>query len=307
MHADDDGHPLQHLTASQREALLPQVVALAHRAGEAIMAVYRSGDAGTTSKADQSPLTLADLASHRTIVAGLKKLIPELPVLSEEAADIPYAGRKLWTCYWLVDPLDGTKEFIKRNGEFTVNIALIENGIPVMGVVYAPVLEVCYYAARGSGAFVQRGKSAARPIKTRPHVAGKTIKVVASRSHSDARTEALLRQIGDHESISMGSSLKFCLVAEGEAHFYPRLGPTMEWDTAAAHAVVNEAGGSVCDAAGQELRYNKADLHNPEFFVLPASDDVLRALLKIHRSERCLDSSIMELGVSTKRGEKTCH
>jgi len=296
MHADDDSHPLQHLSArlsaSQREELLPQVVALAHQAGDAIMAVYRSGEAGVTSKADESPLTLADLASHRTIVAGLKKLMPNLPVLSEEAADIPYAERKSWTCYWLVDPLDGTKEFIKRNGEFTVNIALIETGVPVMGVVYAPVLEVCYHAARGAGAFVQRGNSAAQSINAKPHTAGKTIKVVSSRSHSDARTAALLERIGEHESISMGSSLKFCLVAEGEAHFYPRLGPTMEWDTAAAHAVVNEAGGTVCDAAGRELRYNKADLHNPEFFVLPVADEALRELLNIQRSGSSAASSL---------------
>ncbi len=274
---------VNYLTAWQRKNLLPQVVTLAHRAGEAIMVVYRSGEAGTTSKADDSPLTLADLASHRIIVAGLKTLTPDVPVLSEEAADTPYGERKLWTCYWLVDPLDGTKEFIKRNGEFTVNIALIENGVPVMGVVYAPALDVCYYAARGAGAIVQRGKSVARPIIVQPHVAGTTIKVVASRSHNDARTEALLDWIGDYESISMGSSLKFCLVAEGEAHFYPRLGPTMEWDTAAAHAVVNEAGGTVCDLAGQELRYNKADLRNPKFFVLSAEDEALRALLKMPR------------------------
>ena len=292
------------MTAKLPKELLSGIVALAHEAGEAIMAVYRSGDAGATRKADDSPLTLADLASHRTIVAGLKELTPDLPILSEEAADIPYAERKLWTHYWLVDPLDGTKEFIKRNGEFTVNIALVENGEPVIGVVYAPVLDVCYYAARGEGAFVQRSKSAARPIRVEPHQTGQTIKVVASRSHSDARTEALLERLGDHESVSMGSSLKFCLVAEGEAHVYPRLGPTMEWDTAAAHAIVNEAGGTVCDSAGQELRYNKADLHNPEFFVLSAEDEALCALLGIHRSERCLDSSIMELGGSTKGGEK---
>jgi len=277
IHADEDILP----TLQQPAGRLPEIVALARRAGEAIMEVYRSGDAGTTSKADDSPLTLADLASHQIIVAGLKNLTPYIPILSEEAADIPYAERKQWIRYWLVDPLDGTREFIKRNGEFTVNIALIENGVPVIGVVYAPVLDVCYYAATGAGAFVQRGKTAARPIKVKLHTAGKTIKVVASRSHGDGRTATLLEQIGACESISMGSSLKFCLVAEGEAHLYPRLGPTMEWDTAAAHAVVNEAGGTVCDTAGQELRYNKQDLHNPEFYVLPANDEAMRALLKI--------------------------
>ena len=292
MHADDDSHPPLHLTASRREELLQGIATLAHEAGEAIMAVYRSGDAGATRKADDSPLTLADLASHRTIVAGLKELTPDLPILSEEAADIPYAERRLWTRYWLVDPLDGTKEFIKHNGEFTVNIALIENGKPVAGVVYAPVLDVCYYAAHGAGAFVQRGKSGARPIRVKPHVAGKTIKVVASRSHSDARTEAMLERLGAHESVSMGSSLKFCLVAEGEAHVYPRLGPTMEWDTAAAHAIVNEAGGTVCDSAVQELRYNKADLHNPEFFVLPSEDEAMLALLNIRRSGTTTESSL---------------
>jgi 3'(2'), 5'-bisphosphate nucleotidase len=262
---------------------LQQVVEIAHRAGAAIMEVYRSGEAGETSKADNSPLTLADLAAHRAIVEGLTGLTPEIAILSEEAADIAYPVRSQWTRYWLVDPLDGTREFIKRNGEFTVNIALIENGEPVMGVVYAPVLDVCYYGARDAGAFVQRGNAAAQPIAVKPHKAGETIKVVASRSHSDARTEALLKQLGDYQCISMGSSLKLCLVAEGAAHFYPRLGPTMEWDTAAAHAVVNAAGGTVCNLAGEELHYNKVDLHNPEFLVLPAADEALSALLKLCR------------------------
>ena len=263
---------------------MQQVVDIAHRAGAAIMEVYRSGDTGETSKADNSPLTLADLAAHQTIVEALTKLTPEIPILSEEAANIPYTERAQWKRYWLVDPLDGTKEFIKRNGEFTVNIALIENGEPVMGVVYAPVLDVCYYGARGAGAVVQRGNAAANPITVKPHTAGAPIKVVASRSHSDARTEALLKQLGDHQCISMGSSLKLCLVAEGAAHFYPRLGPTMEWDTAAAHAVVNAAGGIVCNMTGKALHYNKEDLHNPEFLVLPSADEALLGLLGIRQS-----------------------
>jgi 3'(2'), 5'-bisphosphate nucleotidase len=262
---------------------MQQVMRIARRAGAAIMEVYHSGDSGETSKADNSPLTLADLAAHRIIVEELAGLTPDIAILSEEAADIAYPVRSQWTRYWLVDPLDGTREFIKRNGEFTVNIALIESGEPVLGVVYAPVLDVCYYGARGSGAFVQRGNAAAQPIAVKPHTAGETIRVVASRSHSDARTEALLKQLGDCQCISMGSSLKLCLVAEGEAHFYPRLGPTMEWDTAAAHAVVNAAGGIVCNLAGEELRYNKVDLHNPEFLVLPAADEALIGLLKLRR------------------------
>ncbi len=260
---------------------MQHVVQIAHRAGAAIMGVYRSGEAGQTSKADDSPLTLADLAAHRIIVDELSRLTPEIPILSEEAADVAYPVRSQWTRYWLVDPLDGTREFIKRNGEFTVNIALVEQGAPVLGVVYAPVPDVCYYGARGARAFMQRGNLAAQPIAVQPHAAGEPIKVVASRSHRDARIEALLEQLGDYRCISMGSSLKFCLVAEGEAHLYPRLGPTMEWDTAAAHAVVNAAGGIVCNLAGEALRYNKIDLHNPDFLVLPAADKTLFKLLKL--------------------------
>jgi 3'(2'), 5'-bisphosphate nucleotidase len=247
------------------------------------MEIYHSGDFGETSKSDNSPLTLADLAAHKVIVDGLRKLAPQYPVLSEEAADISYAVRSQWASFWLVDPLDGTKEFLKRNGEFTVNIALVEHGVPVLGVVYAPVLDVCYFAARGSGAFVQRGNTAALPIQAVSHTADSAIKVVASRSHSDERTTALLNKLGNHECISMGSSLKLCLVAEAAAHFYPRLGPTMEWDTAAAHAVVIEAGGIVCDVAEQALRYNKEDMHNPEFLVLARSNTALLKLLGGHQ------------------------
>ena len=272
----------QHPAPSNAELalLLSKIVQISRTAGAAIMEIYRREDFGETSKADNSPLTLADLAAHKSIVAALSKLAPAYPILSEEDANIPYAERSKWTCYWLVDPLDGTKEFLKRNGEFTVNIALIENGIPVLGVVYAPVLDVCYSAARGSGAFVQRAASPAQAIKAIVHTAGAAIKVVASRSHSDERTTALLKKLGDHECISMGSSLKLCLVAEAAAHFYPRLGPTMEWDTAAADAVVREAGGMVCDMAEHELRYNKEDLHNPEFLVLAKTNSKLLQLIK---------------------------
>lgn len=263
-----------HFKINMIDQLLTQIVAIADRAGQAIMEVYADPSSAVTTKPDDSPLTTADLASDCVISAGLAELSLGWPVLSEESAQIGYAERQAWQRFWLVDPLDGTKEFIKRNGEFTVNIALIENGQPVLGVVYAPALGVCYYAARGIGAFVQRGADAAQSIHTQSHVAGQPIKVVASRSHADERTAALLEQLGEHECISMGSSLKLCLVAEGAAHFYPRLGPTMEWDTAAAHTVVNEAGGVVCDLNGDILRYNKADLHNPEFLVMSVDDKV---------------------------------
>ena len=254
---------------------LNQVVEIALQAGRAIMEVYAAPDSFVTTKADASPLTAADLASDRVISAGLAQLDLGWPILSEESAQIDYAERRDWARFWLIDPLDGTKEFIRRNGEFTVNIALIENGEPVLGVVYAPVLDVCYFAARGQGAFVRRGKETAQSIQVKTHHEGEQVLVVASRSHSDAKTDVLLQKLGDYQCVSMGSSLKICLVAEGSAHLYPRLGPTMEWDTAAAHAVVKQAGGSLCDQSGAELRYNKADLHNTEFFVLSAQDTSL--------------------------------
>jgi len=250
--------------------LLPKIVAIALDEGRAIMEIYADPANAVMTKSDNSPLTQADLAADRVISAGLNKLELGWPILSEESAQIVYEERSGWQRFWLVDPLDGTKEFIKRNGEFTVNIALIENGEPILGVVYAPVLDVCYFAARGVGAFVRRGTEEAHAIRVKEPVPGEPVNVVASRSHADERTTALLQKLGDYQCISMGSSLKLCLVAEGTAHFYPRLGPTMEWDTAAAHAVVKQAGGRVCNEKGVELCYNKMDLHNPEFFVLSA-------------------------------------
>ncbi|MDP1593548.1 MAG: 3'(2'),5'-bisphosphate nucleotidase CysQ [Gallionella sp.] len=261
------------------DKLLPKIVAIALDAGQAIMEIYADPANAVMTKSDNSPLTQADLAADRVISAGLKALALDWPILSEESAQIAYENRSDWQRFWLVDPLDGTKEFIKRNGEFTVNIALIENGEPVLGVVYAPVLDVCYFAARGVGAFVRRGVAEAQAIRVKEHVPGEPVKIVASRSHADERTAALLRKLGDYQCISMGSSLKLCLIAEGEAHFYPRLGPTMEWDTAAAHAVVKYAGGRVCNLNGIELCYNKMDLHNPEFLVLSAEEPMRSRLL----------------------------
>jgi 3'(2'), 5'-bisphosphate nucleotidase len=248
-------------------SLLTQVAALARSAGTAILEVYQRHDHDVTFKDDRSPLTAADLASHRALQAGLGKLSPELPFLSEEGAGLPYAVRRHWTRFWLVDPLDGTKEFIHRNGEFTVNIALVENGEPVLGVVHAPVLDRTYLAAQGSGAFCQDGVGEWRPIRatgtTEPE-----LRVVASRSHAGPEVTALLAHLPPHRLVSMGSALKLCLVAAAQADFYPRLGPTMEWDTAAAHAVVAAAGGQVLDTTSAPLRYNKEDLRNPHFLVL---------------------------------------
>lgn len=258
--------------------MLNKVIAIAKDAGLAIMSVYNSSNEEVTSKADSSPLTLADLAAHKVIMEGLSKLSPCYPILSEEGASIPYSERSKWSRYWLVDPLDGTKEFIKKNGEFTVNIALIENGLPILGVVYAPVLKACYFGSKDKGAFVQRDLATHQIFAVSPN--NSAIRVVASRSHSNHRTQTLLDTLGDYECISMGSSLKLCLVAEGVAHIYPRLGPTMEWDTAAAHAVVNAAGGSVCQADGVELHYNKENLLNSEFFVLANANPTLLNLIK---------------------------
>jgi 3'(2'), 5'-bisphosphate nucleotidase len=241
-----------------------KLVEIAGLAGRSVMDIYSREDFGTTYKDDRSPLTLADTASHEVILAALREITPELPVLSEESKTVAYEERKSWRSYWLIDSLDGTKEFIKRNGEFTVNIALIEGGVPVLGVVYAPAMGLTYYAARGEGAF--RKEDGREPVKvevSRP--ANGVKKVVGSRSHGGEALEQFLAGLGPHELVSMGSSLKFCLVAEGSAHLYPRLGPTMEWDTAAAQCVVEEAGGVVTDMDGNRLMYNKENLLNGNF------------------------------------------
>lgn len=264
----------------QLEHLLPRVIATALCAGKAIMEIYSNPTIDVTIKGDDSPLTQADLAADKVINGYLTGFNLNWPILSEESASVPYEERKNWTRYWLVDPLDGTKEFINRNGEFTVNIALIENGVPIMGVVYSPVLDVCYFALKGFGAsiwhdaskgFIPTPEWQQSNFNISAEVPTGPVKVVASRSHCCDRTKAILAKLGDHELINMGSSLKICMVAEGKAHLYPRLGPTMEWDTAAAHAIVLEAGGTVCDRiSGRELQYNKPDLHNPEFYVMSA-------------------------------------
>jgi 3'(2'), 5'-bisphosphate nucleotidase len=256
-------------TAPDLKALLPHVSALAVRAGRAIMEVYEQTDPGTTYKADDSPLTKADLASHHLLINGLRELTPVLPMLSEESAVTSYDDRLNWERYWLIDPLDGTKEFLKHRDEFTVNVALIDRGAPILGVVHAPALDVTYAAARGLGATKQEGRRPAEPIHVADYRKG-GLKVVVSRSHAGPEIEAVLRMLEPVESISVGSSLKLCLVAEGAAHFYPRLGPTMEWDIAAAQCVVEEAGGSVTDLDGRPLRYNKPSLENPHFVVCGA-------------------------------------
>ncbi len=245
---------------------LESVLTIAVEAGRRIMEIYAS-DIAVQQKDDKSPLTAADLAAHSHITAELTRQWPDIPVLSEEAADIPFETRGSWHKYWLVDPLDGTKEFIKRNGEFTVNIALIENGEPTLGVVHAPALGVTYLAARGAGAFkIADGKRSAIRTRKPPEVPT----LVVSKSHRDAATEAFLANMPPHEAVSKGSSLKFCLVAEGSADLYPRLGPTSEWDTGAGQCVAEQAGAQVLRLPDYApLRYNTKDsLLNPNFVII---------------------------------------
>ncbi|RME33469.1 MAG: 3'(2'),5'-bisphosphate nucleotidase [Gammaproteobacteria bacterium] len=259
--------------------LLDEVLALSHEAGRRILEIYERADHGVTEKADRSPLTEADMASHRTLVAGLRRLTPDIPILSEESADIPWAVRRTWKRYWLIDPLDGTKEFIKRNGEFTVNVALVEDGVPVLGVVHVPVQALTYYACRGKGAFRQRDAAPPEPIHVRRLGEGPVV-VAGSRSHRGDSLDRFLERLGEHEFIGMGSALKLCLVAEGRADVYPRLGPTSEWDTAAAQAVVEQAGGRVTDLELNPLRYNtKESLLNPHFLVFGDAAKDWKALL----------------------------
>ena len=241
--------------------LLEDVKKIARDAGAAIMDVYESDDFNVQQKGDDSPLTKADLAAHKVICEGLRELDTQYPIISEESSDISWGQRKHWTRYWLVDPLDGTKEFIKRNGEFTVNIALIEKGVPIMGVVYAPVLDAMYTGERDMGAMLND-----KPIKVAAK-APATLRVVGSRSHPSRETTDWLDSLGKpYEMVPMGSSLKICLVAEGEADIYPRLGSTCEWDTAAAHAVLSAAGGDIATINGDPLLYNqKDDYLNPHF------------------------------------------
>jgi 3'(2'), 5'-bisphosphate nucleotidase len=260
------------MDAPDIRALLDDVIRIAQDAGDAIMTVY-SRPFETTAKADASPLTEADLAAHHLIVARLAQLSPALPVLSEESGDAVMADRPTWQRFWLVDPLDGTKEFIKRNGEFTVNIALVDGERPVMGVVHAPALGITYAAAEGVGAF--RLENAVRSaIRVSAHQPGSPWRVVASRSHAGPDTEAFLARLGECELLSMGSSLKLCLVAEGKADIYPRLGPTSLWDTAAAQCVVEQAGGCVHDLGGKTLVYGaQAPILNPHFIAASARFD----------------------------------
>ncbi|MFC1514308.1 3'(2'),5'-bisphosphate nucleotidase CysQ [Candidatus Omnitrophota bacterium] len=244
---------------------IEKIVAIALAASEKVLSVYKSRDFQTTLKDDTTPLTRADQLSHDVICAALKEEFPDIPVISEESAATPFSIRKQWQRFWLVDPLDGTKEFINRTAEFTVNIALIEAGRPVAGVVALPAKGVLYFALKGKGAFKQAfaGSPEAITVNTEPH---EKLVLARSRSHSSLREQEIISLFGPVEEIAAGSSLKFCSVAEGEADLYLRLGRTMEWDTAAGHCVVEQAGGKIFDITGESMLYNKEGLDNPGFF-----------------------------------------
>lgn len=258
------------------EVALAPVVAIAKDAGKVIMEIYDTptDDWAMQTKSDDSPLTKADLAANAVICKALSALYPSIPIMSEETKAEDFSVRAAWRSYWCVDPLDGTKEFIKRNGEFTVNIALMRaaddapDARPVLGVVFAPVLGKCYFAAKASGAHVEREGAVSKMAVQNFSEKDSGLVLVCSRSHLDERTQAFLDSFSGATTKSMGSSLKFMLVASGEAHIYPRMAPTMEWDTAASQIVVEEAGGEVLNAdTNKAMSYNKENLRNPFFYV----------------------------------------
>lgn len=268
-------------------ALLEGITRVARLAGEEIMTVYADDEISVERKADCSPVTEADTRANRLIMRELHNLSPQIPVLSEESVSIPWETRQQWREYWLVDPLDGTKEFLNRNDEFTVNIALIRDGVPVMGVVYAPALATTWQGLVGVGAWKQKGDETPQPIAVKPLPASpkdNVVTVVASRRHGGDALQGLLASLAAHfqdvREVNMGSSLKICLVAEGAADLYPRLAPTSEWDTAAAQAVLSAAGGDIFRTDLTPLRYNSEDsILNPHFLALGDVKAAWRTLL----------------------------
>lgn len=243
-------------------SILPDVIKVADEASEKVLHIYQS-DFKVSYKADDSPITAADTAAHDIITHGLRSISQDIPILSEEGKDIPWEERKNWRRFWLVDPVDGTKDFTQRTGEFTVNIAMIEDGDPVMGVVIAPALKEAYWGVAGEGAYMRDRTGKVHRIRVAEPKAVK--RVVASKNHLNEETRTFIDKLGEHELVQAGSSLKFCRIAEGHADIYPRLGPTSEWDTAAAHAVLAAAGGKVETLEGKPLKYGKEDILNPHF------------------------------------------
>ena len=253
-------------------SLLAPALEIALQAGRAVMGFYGQ-DFSVEEKADNTPLTEADLVSHELIRKGLRNLTRDLPILTEESGEIPFEERSQWRRYWLVDPLDGTREFIRHSDEFTVNIALIDDGEPLLGIVHAPALDRSYYACRSHGAYRRNGGGMPVEIRVRRWRGDATTVVCGRSAHRNDSLRRLLERLGEHDLIYLGSALKSCLVAEGGADLYARFGPTSEWDTAAAQCIVEEAGGRITDTAMRTLRYNqKRSLLNPHFLVFGATD-----------------------------------
>lgn len=258
--------------------LINNVVAISEKAGEVILDIYHKPNINIDLKDDQSPLTEADLSSHNLIVNKLGELTPNIPILSEEASEISFKERSKWDLYWLIDPLDGTKEFVKKNGEFTVNIALIENNIPIFGVIYVPVTKEKYWGSNKFGSFYASRNRNVEKLNVSKK-SDKKLRIVTSRSHINDDLESLLNQIEDYELVSKGSSLKFCLIASGDADIYPRFGLTSEWDTAAGEAIVKFAGGHIVTIDNSVMKYNsKISLLNP-YFIVASNKEVCESFL----------------------------
>lgn len=256
--------------------IMSEVAVLCRQAGDAIMKIYADKESWhVQQKADASPVTEADLEANQILIEGLSQLTPDIPVLSEEGREIPWEHRSEWHRYWLIDPLDGTKEFIAGNDEFTVNVALIENGEAILGVVVAPAMGLTFKGALGLGAFKREGLGETQAIHCRP--LNKDVRLLASRRHGldklNNLKEKLQQEFDTVTQDNLGSSLKICEIAQGQADIYARFGPTCEWDTAAGHAVLTAAGGHLIDHQGQPLVYNqKESLLNPEFFAFGAAE-----------------------------------
>ena len=261
--------------------LIDELITISKEAGEAILKVYNS-DFDYQIKEDSSPLTKADEISHKIIVNSLNILTPNIPILSEEGANISFETRSKWERYWLIDPLDGTKEFIKRNGEFTVNIALIESGTPILGIIHIPVSKETYWGSKNEGSFYLDGDNSIEKIYTNNEHQN-PIRIMASRSHPSKKLHFFLEEIDQYEIFTKGSSLKFCLIACGKADIYPRFTPTSEWDIAAGEAIIRYAGGEVLNINGERLTYNdKENFLNP-FFIASSNKILAKKITTIMR------------------------
>tara|TARA_B100001094_G_C18171842_1_gene795583 strand:+ start:853 stop:1671 length:819 start_codon:yes stop_codon:yes gene_type:complete len=269
------------MTKNMDKLLIDELKRISVVAGNAILREYKQ-DIRFEIKDDSSPVTSADLISHKIINECLQKLTPDIPILSEENSNIPFETRSSWDQYWLIDPLDGTKEFINNNGEFTVNIALIVGNKPQLGVIHAPVLKETFWGQEKIGSYMENKNRIVSQIKATKKIRD-TRRIVTSRSHKSIALKRYLRNIKKYKEIGVGSSLKFCLVAKGDADYYPRLGPTSEWDTAAGHAILEAAGGSVVKLNGETLKYNlKKDFLNPSFFAINHKNDYFSLLKEVN-------------------------